>query len=224
MENPWLQLPKEPPFVLPCDADVIGQFNARQRRDEFKIVLDEIPSPYIGDPESPIVFLNLNSACSPEESDSPQISQYRKIAQMNLFHQFGEYPFYVFDPSLEGTPSGYKWFYKRFSHLIHDSGKNEKELSKKIFLIEYFPYRSKNYRWKHGILPSQEYSISLVKKAIARRAIIVMMRSKKLWVNAVPELNEYPNLYILHSVRNVIISEKNLGSERFQAVIEKLNA
>lgn len=222
MENPWLQLPKEPPFILPCDADAIKYFNARQRDTRFKIMLNEIPSPYIGNPESPVVFLNLNPACSPEESNSPQIAQYRKVARMNLLHQFINYPFYVLDPSLEGTPSGYGWFKQKFDPLVHATNMSDRKVSGRIFLVEFFPYRSQKCNWKGGILPSQAYAVSLVEKAIAHHAVIVIMRSKRFWINAVPALNESLNRYILHSPQNVIISENNLGIEGFQTVTEKL--
>lgn len=222
MTNPWLQLPKKPPFVLPCDIESISIFNSRKRKTPFEIIDTEIPSPYIGNPESPVVFLNLNPAYSQEESESPQIVQYQKIARMNLLHQFTDYSFYVLDPSLNGTPSGYCWFNQKFSPLMRATGMNAKDLSKKIFLVEFFPYRSKKFKWNGGVLPSQKYAISLVEKAIAREAVIVIMRSEKFWINAIPILKNYQKSYKLHSPQNVTISENNLGKKKFGAVIKRL--
>lgn len=222
MTNPWLQLPKESPFVLPCDIESISIFNNRQRNTPFEIITEEIPSPYIGDPDASVVFLNLNPGYSPNESNSPNISRFREIAMANLLHQFTDYPFYVLDPSLNGTPSGYCWFNQKFSPLMRAVGMSAKDLSKKIFLVEYFPYRSKKFKWNGGILPSQKYAISLVEKAIAHEAIIVIMRSEKFWINAIPILKNYQKSYKLHSPQNVTISENNLGAEEFGAVIKSL--
>ena len=143
MENPWLQLSDNPPFILPCDRESIDVFNSRQRSTPFEIILDEMPSPYIGDPESPVVFLNLNPGYSADESNSLRISRFREIARANLRHQFYDYPFYVLDQSLQGTPSGYEWFSQKFNPLMLATRMNAQDLSKKIFLVEYFPYRSK---------------------------------------------------------------------------------
>lgn len=170
MENPWLQLPKESPLVLPCDKGAIDVFNGRQHKTPLEIILDEIPSPYIGDPDAPVVFLNLNPGYSPDESNSPNISRFREIARANLFHQFYEYPFYVLDSSLKGTPAGYEWFSQKFRPLMYATGMNAKDLSQKIFLVEYFPYRSQKYKRNGSALSSQKYSIYLIEKAIAREA------------------------------------------------------
>jgi len=225
MKNPWLQLQKKAPFVLSCDAKLIDEFNRDWSNTQFEIILSETPSPYIGDPEAQIVFLNLNPGYSPyeiNESSSLKISHCDEIARENLLHKFYDYPFYVLDPSLAGTPSGYEWFNQRFSPLIKAAGMNTKELSKKIFLAEFFPYRSKKFKWVGSILPSQEYVVSLVEKAISRQAIIVIMRGEKLWFSAIPTLEKYYNRYTLHSPQNVTISEKNLGKEGFKVVIENL--
>ena len=220
--NPWKNLPNTVPFILPEDKKLIDSYNLQQRA-KSEITLNEIPSPYIGDPKAPIIFLNLNPSFSQDEINSPKSSQFREITRANLLHEFYDYPFYVLDPSLEGTSSGYKWFNQKFGPLMKISGMDNKDLSRKIFLVEYLPYRSKNIgNWKNDILPSQIYAIHLINEAIARQATIVIMRSKKLWFNAVPTLETYPDLHILHSPQNVTVSERNLGTEGFNKIISKL--
>ena len=222
MENPWLKLSEDMPFILPSDIDKINDFNLKQKDNKYKIILDEVPSPYIGDPNALVVFLNLNPSHSPEESKNQNCNKYKEIARMNLIHKFADYPFYVLDPSLRGSPSGFDWFKQKFNPLIQSSRLSDKEISNKLFLIEYFPYRSQKYNWKNDLLPSQYYSFSLVKSAIDRKAIIVIMRGTNLWFNTVPELKNYENLYILHSCQNVTISENNLGYKGFWEIINKL--
>jgi len=222
MENPWLNLSEHSPFILFSDIEKIQLYNSKQKYDKHRIILDELPSPYIGNPNAPIIFLNLNPAYSPEESQSSNYSRYQDIARMNLLHKFNDYPFYVLDPSLRGSPSGFDWFKQRFNPLIESSGLSDKEISNKLFLVEYFPYRSQKYNWKNGLLPSQYYSISLIKSAINRNAIIVIMRGKNLWFNAIPELKNYKNLYILHSCQYVTISENNIGYEGFEKITNRI--
>ncbi len=43
-----------------------------------------------------------------------------------------------------------------------------------------------------------------------REAIIVFMRSKKLWFSAIPDLENYHSLFSVNSVQNPTISPGNL--------------
>jgi hypothetical protein len=47
-----------------------------------------------------------------------------------------------------------------------------------------------------------------------------MMRSEKLWLKAVPELEG--NYTMPHNKRNVIISPQNVGQENFDTILQKL--
>ena len=222
MLNPWEQLPNIAPFILPEDKELIDKHNNRWAGTDFEILLNEIPSPYIGDPKAPIVLLNLNPGYSLGNQESPNLMCFREVARANLLHQFFDYPYYVLDPTLEGTPSGYTWFMQNLGPLMRAGNLTPQELSKKLFTVEYFPYHSVKYGWKGGILPSQKYAIHLLKEAIGKQAIIVIMRGKKVWETAVPELIKYPNVYTLSSSQNVTVSEKNLGYDAFYKVIDIL--
>ena len=47
-----------------------------------------------------------------------------------------------------------------------------------------------------------------------------MMRSEKLWLKAVPELED--NYIMPHNKRNVIISPGNMGQENFDIILQRL--
>lgn len=220
--NPWTKLPSNAPFILPEDLDAIDNYNRRWVGTPYEILLGEIPSPYIGDPKASVILLNLNPGYSPDEQESPNIVYFREIARANLIHQFHDYPYYVLDPSLEGTPSGYTWFMQKLGPLMRAANLTAQELSKKLFTVEYFPYHSVKYGWQSGVLPSQKYATHLVREAISREAIIVVMRGKNTWMEAIPELIKYPKVYTLNSHQNVIISKNNLGEESFNFIVEKL--
>ena len=92
MENPWIDLPDSPPFVLSDEYDSIRSFNEKTNEIQ-KIRLELIPEPYLGNPNSPIVLLNLNPGFMEEEiifhlSDLYFISESRK----NLLHLEQVYP------------------------------------------------------------------------------------------------------------------------------------
>jgi hypothetical protein len=58
--------------------------------------------------------------------------------------------------------------------------------------VEHFPYKSWRYAPLGAVLPSQRYSFDLVSDAIRRRKQIVVMRSERIWLSSVPELQSYP--------------------------------
>lgn len=220
--NPWTKLPSHAPFILPEDIDAVNNYNRRWAGTPYEILLGEMPSPYIGDPKAPVILLNLNPGYSPDEQKSSNIVRFREIAKENLTHQLHDYPYYVLDPSLEGTPSGYAWFMQKLGPLMQAANLTAQELSKKLFTVEYFPYHSVKYGWRGGVLPSQKYATHLVIEAISREAIIVIMRGKNIWMETISELKEYSKVYTLHSSQNVTISERNLGYDNFYKIVDTL--
>lgn len=220
--NPWKKLLNTPPFILPEDRELIDKHNKHWLGTDFEILLHEVPSPYIGNPKAPVVLLNLNPGYSPENFNNPMLPRFREVARANLLHEFYDYPFYVLDPSLEGTPSGYTWFMQKLGPLMKTINLTERELSKQLFTVEYFPYHSVKYGWRGGILPSQKYAAHLIKETIIQESVIVIMRGKNIWMEAIPELIKYSRVYVLNSPQNVILSEKNLGHIAFLDVISAI--
>jgi hypothetical protein len=111
----------------------------------------------------------------------------------NLRHKQAKYPFYLLDPDLNFAP-GFCWWKQKLGPLMGalDDPRGEK-VSKGVFCVEFFPYHSETFssRWNTNILPSQEYSFRLVQRAIRRNALILIMRSGKIWREHVPELKTY---------------------------------
>ena len=206
MENPWTELPEAPPFVLSDEHDPIRLFN-NKTKDIQKIRLELIPEPYLGTPSSPIVLLNLNPGFMEEEivfhlSDPHFISESRKT----LLHLEQEYPFYLLDPELSNS-EGHKWWMKKLRRPCEIGG--VRRVSRSIFCLEYFPYHSARFKPMKRILRSQRYSWFLASEAIRREAVIIMMRGKRFWYDAMPGLESYPRLYHLRNVQNVTISPGN---------------
>src|SRR6266568_3689101 len=53
------------------------------------------------------------------------------------------------------------------------------------------------------------YSFYLVQEAMKRNALIIQMRSKRVWQETLPELMSYNNYYVLRNPRNPAISHYN---------------
>lgn len=220
MKNPWIHLTNKPPFVLLEDKSFLDSFNSRYQGTDKEIMLDQIPSPYIGDPKASIILLNLNPGYDREENNNESFS---RIARANFLHEFFDYPFYPLDPRLKGTPSGYEWWKRILTPLMHATGLDEISLSKKIFCVEYFPYHSVKYGYGSRTLLSREYGGYLIESALTRGVLVIIMRGEGDWKATVPQLGKHSEqVFVLHSPQNVVISENNLGKEAFDLVVEKL--
>ena len=88
------------------------------------------------------------------------------------------------------------------------------------------PYHSKKYINIGCRLPSQEFNFDLVETALKEDKIIIIMKGKKQWTQAIPRLEGHSKVYTLNSSQNSVISEKNLSainsSEAEDAVFKRL--
>ena len=207
MKNPWVRISPTPPFVLPSEHPHIEKHN-RKVDEEHRIRMELFPEPYLGNPEAPIVLLGLNPGF--DEQEIPfhnEDNRFIRACVMNLIHRPQSYPFYLINPNLSDS-LGHQWWMKRLKEPIALAGLEA--VAQNFLCIEYFPYHTRKFKPMKKRLPSQEYNFHLVEKAMDREALIVIMRSKKLWFEAVPGLKDYPHLFILKNPQNVTISPGNL--------------
>lgn len=228
MKNPWLDLPGTVPFVLDEDLPIIQFFNEKLSPSHPVYIHTEgLPMPILGNPKAPVVLLNLNPGFTEEDVANPAFEelpseevQFHKEAPIkNLRHEYLEYPFYLLDPRVKDAP-GYGWWTRKLKHLIADF--DQKYAANNILCIEFFPYPSKKYGYCE-ILPSQQYSFYLVREAMKRNAVIVGMRSLRLWISQVAELEAYQNFFVLNNPQNPAVSPNNCPPGGYQKVIEALN-
>lgn len=161
--------------------------------------------------------------------------------------------FFEFD-YYEGEKEGY-WrrlrplFEEEYDEMLRISSKRGKRESerlnklKKFFtrmisLVEFFPYHSAKYNKyydklcingeKKYYLPSQLFVFDIIKERINNEnddVLIIITRSHKKWIEAIPELATYDCCYILSNPQNPSFKPKNIckievnkGSE----IIEKI--
>ena len=221
MDNPWLDLPETEPFVLECDRQNVESFNLTAKENHH-IHTEVWAEPYTGNPEAEIVLLNLNPGYYKGQMDFlPGNPNFLPANRANLRHEKREYPFYLLDPRLEDSP-GYWWWTRKLRPLIdlfpresdgHLSFEGLRRVANEVFVVEFFPYHTRNYSDKMCV-PSQKYSLYLVREALKRNALIIQMRSQKIWQQAIPELGKPSDdnnsrYFILNNPQNPTISPNN---------------
>jgi hypothetical protein len=214
MQNPWERLPHRRPFVLDADYKQIRMFNRKAER-EHKIPLGIFPEPFLGNPKAPVVLLNLNPGHNPTNFVQHRKPLFAARSRDNLEHRKVDYPFYLIDPGLVPKRDRTVWWDKKLRRLLEDerlgfsADARRKAVANCVFCVEYFPYHSKRFKHRKLQVPSQSYSFWLVSQAIQREAVILLMRSKRLWFDKIPGLESYARLYVSKSVQNPAIGPAN---------------
>jgi hypothetical protein len=215
MHNPWADLPGSAPFVLADDAPLLPR--ALERSTD--LVLDILPEPFVGNPETAkVFFLLLNPGYVPEDVEVNKDPYFVRQNRANLLHR-AQPSFYYLDERLDYS-GGYIWWAKKLNGLVK-AGFTLGELAERICCVEYLPYHSVNYRHSKQILPSQHYGFELVRKATAQGKVIVVMRSERIWLDAVPELAGADYIK-LHNPQNTAISPGNMPPEAFDRLVAAL--
>lgn len=208
IDNPWRRLPAEPPYILDEDRAAVDEFNRRCRNDLFRIRPEILPEPFLGSPDSAVVLLNLNPGFTDDDLAWHEEPRFAAQSRANLVHQAKPYPFYLLNPSLDAP--GVRWWTQRLGALIKAT--SLESVSRSVLCVEHFPYHSRKYRHSRLRLQSQEYGFDLVRSALRRNAIVVVMRGWRFWKDSVPELEGYAHRFELRSVQNVSISPGNCPS------------
>ena len=222
MENPWLQLPASPPFVLPADHPRIEAFNKRLRPNQAKCRLDLSlhPAPWMGNPEAPLVVLSRNPSISPGDREAHQNRDYVAALRANIQDDPGGQAVVGLLERFRYTPTGVYWR-PRFKDLIEHIGSSDK-LARRVLIVEFHGYRSEG-EYRPITLPSQPYGFELVRAAVVRQATIVFLVGNRLWRDAVAELRVYPNVLQVRSPIRSYLTPRNLGPEGFERVLAALD-
>ncbi|WP_303956391.1 hypothetical protein, partial [Desulfovibrio piger] len=77
---------------------------------------------------------------------------------------------------------------------------------------------------KMPLLPSFDFTQRILLAAMNRRALVVQLRSKKIWEEAVPGLATYPRRIECRNPRRPTLSPGNLGSEGWRILLSALDA
>jgi hypothetical protein len=151
--NPWVDVPRQPPYVLPCDSEAIRQYNDRHSDDPHHLHLNVLPEPFIGGRTAPVVLLNLNPGFDDRDPEDHAHEDFQALLRANYEHRDSEFPFYSLDPRFEN--GGRRWWRKKLKPLIDACG--HEQVSRSLLCIEFFPYHSRRFGNGSLEVPSQQY-------------------------------------------------------------------
>jgi hypothetical protein len=203
--NPWWEVPTQPPYVLPCDSELVRRYNEKHSVEKYRLHLNVLPEPFIGTENAPVVLLNLNPGFDDRDPVDHMRGEFQNLLRNNYRHCCSEFPFYSLDPRFEN--GGRKWWGKKLRPLIDICGRQK--VSRSLLCIEFFPYHSRRFGNGSFRVPSQQYGFRLAHLAIDRGAIIIVMRCKSLWTEEIPQLETYSPMCVLNSPQNVVVSPRN---------------
>ena len=217
LKNPWKNVPQTPPYILKNDFDALRQYQKGPENLGWRTEL--LPVPFLGDyQKASIIILCLNPGFIEKMDIRDYGNKYYFQENIRSLTMKSHSPFFCLDPKISFS-GGYLWWTKILNHLINKFG--IEHVSQKLMCLQYLAYHSKTYTNPPCLLPSQNYTFSLLKLAIKEQKTIVVMRSKKLWLKAVPELETCPYLE-LKNYRRPFLSEGNMNKEDFEVLIKSL--
>lgn len=212
--NPWRLLPPFPPFVLPDDRDAVEAFNVRASA-EHAVHLELLPEPFLGNPEAPVVLLNLNPGFSDADHAAHQEPSFASASTDNLLHRRAQFPFFLLDPSIPSP--GQHWWKQKLRRLIERT--SLLAVATNVFVIEIHGYHSRRFSSRLA-LSSQRYTRQLVLNAVRRNATVIVMRGWRWWSELVPELSQN-SVAFLRNVQNPTISPSNCP-DIFDTVVTRI--
>jgi len=219
MQNPWLELSTESErYVLEMDRDAILRFNARVN-PTCRVVVESIPEPFIGNPESArVVLLLLNPGHDDSDHESHRVKTFKRALIQNLHHQPQDYPFYPLNPLFESTGSA-KWWLPRTRDLLQETKLDRATLANRLLAIEWFPYHSKSSALpRQPFCKSQDYTFQIAREML-RTKLVVAMRSVNHWAGADTRFLKVPRLT---NPRSCYISKGNMAPGLFDDIVRTL--
>lgn len=166
-----------------------------------------------------MVLLNLNPGFAGRDLEDCSITGRHEMMRLSLTHELRDSDAFYFLASQFGETGGGRWWGKRLAALIRKVG--VEAVRRNTQVIEHVPYKSRSFYDLPTRLPSQEYSFSLVRNAISRGAVVVVMLKYRSWVKAVPEL-QAPNVHQLRNPQNVTIGPGNCPTG-FSELLERMS-
>jgi len=215
MKNPWLNLRKTGgEYIAECDREHITPTIRNA------LAFDTLPWPYMGDLEKATVCVLTKSTIYEDALGAEKID--KRVVEKSLVHSYDCcLPIVTLDPKFRGA-SLQEWWRGKLRGLISET--SEQDVSRSMFVAQYVPYS--HYRGRLGnppTLPSQRYTISLVRKAMEDEKIIILIYPKRLWYEDIPELKIYGKCYTLVNPLHGITRRNVNGDGNFDNIIKAVD-
>lgn len=240
MANPWKDFTvRDTDFVADGDRNGIAAHERRlgtltgKNREAYRLRTELLPTPYVGNPAAPVVFLNLNPGYAKQDLADYAEPAFRRAAFDNLTHAIDALPFFLIDPRFSAT-SSYRWWTSRLRRPIEAAGLEA--VARRIFCVQAFPYHSSAFDpwlWDpparlYDLFPSQRYTARLLSEAIKRDALIVGLRSgkdaRRYWQSSAPDLQSVHWLGTRtgSAPRSPYVTENSLGPDGWRELLRRL--
>ncbi|MDR3305604.1 MAG: hypothetical protein LBS85_06245 [Clostridiales Family XIII bacterium] len=219
-QNPWEDMDG---FVAKCDKDYIFDLQASERTEQKRLYLDLPPQPFHGNvSRSKMLLLSLNPGIKVQHDYEEQLHNEEFLAEnTKCLRRADDAKLFSLNDRFAGTAHN-KWWRKcltpKIDQEIHiklfgSVTKYRDFLENNFSVIEFLGYHSEEAPGfiQRNTIPSQEYSFELVRKAVKEKKTILIMRGKRLWIERVSELEDYPYL-TLSNAQNATVSAKNVKS------------
>ncbi len=207
--NPFVELPTVAPFVLACDKEQLDKFDKKHEKNQKKLIKrDRLPEPRQGPIDAKLFILQANPSF--QNGDVPLTQEVINDTHRRLLDEYSLH---------QGFDTDNPWWSSRYRWLI-EAVEEKKLLAKNMCSVELFAYPSARFGHSNPRLPSSDYQLNIVNRAIDRRAIVVVTRSWSDWVKAVPRLKtELDNtVFKMNSPQNVSFSPTNLRPGVFEKI------
>lgn len=235
-DNPWLYMAerikddeyvKVEDYVNSQDKEVVEKFMAVEDKEEYKLQLSMIPKPFLGNPlNAEVVILTLNPGynakydveeydnCTPEQQKRFIETKCRiMLLQDNRCIQDGDNEY------MNQLEANY------WKQMLKDVLALP-EANKKIAIVQFLGYSSVAYKDipqrffdnDKTLLPTQEYTIRLVRYLMQQGKVIVITRAKNKWYDHIPELKYYKKKVLLNNIRQTYITENNCQDNGFELI------
>ncbi|WP_313918689.1 hypothetical protein [Tahibacter sp.] len=217
-QNPWVDIPIEPPYVLPMDWPYIEVAN-KLKSDTGQLHRARMPEPRSGPRDAPVVVLQINPSYEKDSRENPLSVADEARLRAALIDEYA--------PHVGIADKSNKWWNRAVAQpLAHFGESGRDRVARGICSIEFFPYPSLSFACALLRLPSQAYQFRLVRDALARDALIVVTRGWSLWLGAIPELHAAEGRTVLRTKnpRSVAISEGNLEEYDYKRILAALQS
>lgn len=190
--------------VAHLDAAAIERYNAKAR-PEYRLHPELGPSQYEGDIDTARLVMLLSnpgfdSTSTPED---------------HTFERDG-WPFAALH---DDAPTGTRdWSRRRLRALTDIFGRQH--VSQTVACLQLNPWASQ--KWDAGcVLPSRSIQLELADQAARRGAVILIMRSERLWLQA-PGVKMSPRRHRVNSWRSSYVSPTNMNTESWNSICDAL--
>ena len=216
--NPWTNITIND-TIADCDKPLI---NSLPLRIQSQIEKRTLPEPFHGNPDASVYILNGNPLANDNDLRYITSPQYEKEIKDELLHLNTDFLWLrtretIVEPN--GVPyPGYKYWKDRTKQL------RAVKAMPNLFCIEAFPYHTRhtNDFKAIGTLPSDQYTNEMIEDAINSGKLIVLMRCKSHWLNRVPQIKTYENVFELNSNQSVYLTSGNMSGGCWQKLLANI--